>query len=128
MEALAAKDKNVVALMQKADTLAKQFDALMARADELTKRQLELESVRERLGQVDELAKKSAWQMDTLKQSRQELEVLRKEIQDFHKSHAEVVSLRDKIGADRRAFESFSERVTAMMARAPELDGKMDAI
>ncbi|MFI5302786.1 MAG: hypothetical protein ACHREM_32250, partial [Polyangiales bacterium] len=128
LQALTAKDKSLIALAQKSDGLTKQFETLFTQADELTKRQLALETIRERLGQVDDLAKKTSWQMDSLKQSRQDLEVLRKEIQDFHKSHAEVAELRDKLGADRRAFEVFGERVTAMAARAPELEAKMDAI
>ena len=101
MEALAAKDKNLVALTQKVDGLTKRFETLFAQADELTKKQLALETLHERLGQVDELAKKTTWQMDALTQSRQDLDVLRKEVQEFYKSHAEIAQLRDKLGADR---------------------------
>ena len=100
MEALAAKDKNLIALTQKVDGLTKRFETLFAQADDLTKKQLALETLHERLAQVDELAKKTSWQMDSLKQSRQDLDVLRKEVQDFYKSHAEIAQLRDKLGAD----------------------------
>ena len=127
MDALAAKDKNLIALGQTTDSLTKQFETLFAQSDELTRRQLALESMRDRLAEVDDLAKKTAWQMQSLKQTRQDLEGLRKEIQEFHTSHADVARLRDKLGADRRAFEAFDERVTAMSARAPELEAKMEA-
>ena len=94
MEALAAKDKNLIELTQKVDGLSKRFEALFAQADDLTKKQLALETLHERLGQVDDLAKKTTWQMDSLRQSRQDLDVLRKEIQEFYKSHAEAAKLR----------------------------------
>lgn len=128
METLAAKDKHLVALSQKADVLSKHFETLFVQSDELGKKQLALETLHERLGQVDDLAKKTTWQIDSLKQTRQDLDVVRKEIQDFHKSHVEVGQLRDKLGADRRGLEAFGERLNAMSTRAPELEAKMDAI
>ena len=60
MEALTAKDKNLIALTQKVDGLTKRFDTLFVQADELTKKQLALESLHEQLGQVDDLAKKTS--------------------------------------------------------------------
>src|SRR6266851_3432601 len=128
MEALAAKDKNLVALSQTVDGLAKRFEALFAQADDLARKQLALETLHEQLAEVDELSKKTTWQMDALRQSRQDLDVLRKEVQDFYKSHAEIAQLRDKLGADRQALEAFGDRMTAMSMRAPELEAKMDAI
>src|SRR5262249_40841883 len=96
--------------------------------DDLTKKQLALETLNDRLGQVDELAKKTSWQMDALKQSRQDLDALRAEVQEFYKSHAEISKLRDKLGSDRLALEAFGDRMTALSTRAPELEAKMDAI
>src|SRR4051812_45402915 len=101
MEALAAKDKNLIELSQKIDGMSKRFEALFTSADELTKKQLALENLNERLGQVDELAKKTSWQLDSLRQSRQDLDALRKEIQEFYTSHGEAAKLADKLGADR---------------------------
>ena len=76
MEALAAKDKNLIALSQKVDGLTKRFDALFAQADDLTKKQLALETLHEQLGQVDELSQEEpSCQMDSLRQSRQDLDV-----------------------------------------------------
>ena len=71
MQALAAKDKSLVALSDKTDGLNKRFETLFSQSDELTRKQLSLETLHERLGQVDDLAKKTAWQMDSLRQSRQ---------------------------------------------------------
>ena len=45
MDALVAKDKNLVSLSQKVDGLAKRFEALFASADDLTKKQLSLEAL-----------------------------------------------------------------------------------
>ena len=128
MEALSAKDKNLISLSQKVDGLTKRFDALFAQADDLTKKQLALDTLHEQLGQVDELSKRTVVHMDSLRQSRHDLESLRQEIQDFYKSHVEIVKLRDKLGADRVALEAFNERMTALATRAPELEAKMDAI
>ena len=75
MEALTAKDKNLIALTQKVDGLTKRFDSLFVQCDDLTKKQLALDSLHEQLGQVDDLAKKTVGQMDSLKQSRQDLDV-----------------------------------------------------
>ncbi len=112
MDALGAKDKNLLELAQKLDLLTKRIDSLFAQSDELTRKQVALESLHERLGQVDELAKKTTWQLDALRQSRTDLDVLRKEVQDFYKSHAEIAQLRDKLGSDRVALEAFGDRVT----------------
>ena len=128
MSALAAKDKSLIELTQKVDALTKRFESLFAQADDLTKKQLALETMRERLAQVDELSKRTSWQMDALRQSRQDLDVLRKEIQEFYKSHGEAAKLADKLGADRVGLEAFGTRMTAFAAQAPELEAKMDAI
>ena len=58
--------------------------------------------------------------MDSLRQSRTDLEVLRKEIQAFYKSHAEAAKLAETLGADRLGLEAFGERMTAFCgARRP---------
>src|SRR5206468_3897229 len=79
-------------------------------------------------GQVDELAKKTSWQLDSLRQSRQDLDALRKEIQEFYTSHGEAAKLADKLGADRVGLEAFTERISTFAASTPELEAKMDAI
>ena len=63
-----------------------------------------------------------------MKQSRQDLEQLRNEIAEFHKSHAEAAQLRDKLSADRASLEAFGERATTLLSRTPELESKMDAV
>ena len=80
------------------------------------------------MGQVDELSKRTGWQLETLRESRQDLEVLRKEIQAFYKSQTETSQLRDKIAADRTAFEGFFGRVDEFKRSMPELDSRIDAI
>jgi chromosome segregation ATPase len=128
MSALAEKDKSFIALTQRVDALTKRFEALLGQADELTQKQLAFETLHERFADVDALARNTSAQMAALGQSRQDLDVLRKEVQDFYRSHAEIVQLRDKLGADRLALEAFGDRMNAMAARAPELEAKMNAI
>ena len=106
----------------------KQVHGLLSQADELQKKQAGLDILQERLAQVDELSKRAGWQLETLKESRQDLDVLRKEIQAFYKSQTETAHLRDKIAADRTAFEGFFGRVDQFKRSMPELDSRIDAI
>jgi len=87
-----------------------------------------LDGLQDSLGQVDELAKRTAWQYDNLKQSRQDLETLRKEIQDFYKSHAAAVQLRDRLGADSRGARGVPRTHHHVQRGVPELDARMDGI
>ena len=128
MEALGVKERNLSQLHQKADVLNQNFQGLSVQADELAKKQAGLDMLEDRLAQVEELSKRTALQQETLKQGRQELETLRGDIQAFHKSHAEVAQLGDKLAADRDALEAFSERMTALMLRTPQLDATLNAI
>ena len=75
-------------------------------ADELAKKQAGLDMLQGRLAQVEELAKRTALQQETLKQGRQELETLRGDIYKFHESHAQVARLGDKLAARPRRARS----------------------
>ena len=110
---------------QKVDGLTKRFETLFAQADELTKKQLVARGAARaarRRSTTSPRRRRGRW--TRCEQSRQDLDVLRKEIQDFYKSHAEIAKLRDKLGADRLALEAFGERMTAFAARAPELEAQ----
>src|ERR1043166_7366458 len=98
MGTLSAKEKNLLALDQKVDGINKRIEALLASAEDLTRKQTQLEALNERLVQGDELSKRPSWQMDSLKQTRQDLDVLKNDVQAFYKSHAEIAQLRDKLG------------------------------
>ena len=128
METLAARERNVATVSQRVDAIGKQMHELSGQADELQKKQASLDSLQEGLAQVDDLAKKTAWQFESLKASRQDLETLRKEIQEFYKSHAAATQLRDKLSADRSALETFLERLTTFSVGVPELQAKLEAI
>jgi len=128
MEALGVKERNFSQLHQKVDVLNQSFQGLSVQADELAKKQAGLDMLQDRLAQVEELAKRTALQQETLKQGRQELETLRGDIYKLHESHAQVAQLGDKLAADRSAFEAFSERMTAFMHQTPELDATLNAI
>ncbi|MSO83633.1 MAG: hypothetical protein EXQ53_10120 [Acidobacteria bacterium] len=128
MEALGTKERNLSQIHQKVDTLGQHFQGLSVQADELAKKQAGLEMLHERLGQVEELARRTALEHETLKQGRQELETLRGDIHEFHKSHAQIAGLRDSQAADRAALDAFSGRMTAFMVRTPQLDATLNAI
>jgi chromosome segregation ATPase len=128
VEAVATKDKAMLLLGQRADVLAKKFDEMTVQADDLAKKQATLDSLSARLSQVDEMSKRVGWQFDSIRQSRQDVEVLRKEIQDVYKSFADVTQLRDRVGNDRAALEAFGERMNAFLLRVPELEAKIDGL
>ena len=95
--------------------------ALNASADDLQRKQTRSTALQESLGQVDELAKRTAWQYENLKQSRQDLDPLRKEIQDFYKSHADGrAAARSARRPTARSLEAFLERTTAFSAELPD--------
>ena len=56
MDAMAAREKHLSLLSQRADELSKEFQALVSQTDDLSKKQANLESLQERLAQMDELA------------------------------------------------------------------------
>ena len=128
MLAFSAKDRDLIALGERVDGLTKRFEVLFDRSDELTRRQLSLETLHERLAQVDALAKKTSWQMESLRQSRLDLDVLRREVQEFDASRSDVARLSDKLGADRLALEAFVERMAAFSTDAPDLEVQLEAI
>src|SRR5207237_814941 len=74
--ALTAKDRDFSGLMQRIDVASERFEALLASADDLAAKQLALEPLAERLEQVDDLAKKTSWQLESLRESRQDLDTL----------------------------------------------------
>ena len=128
MSALGEQEKFLSSLAQRVEGLSKRFEELFAQSDELTTRQLTLEGLHEGFAQVDELAKKASSQMDWLRQGRQELEVLRKDLLEFHESHATVTRLSAELAADRQTLQTFGEQLTAVSTRAPELEAKVDGI
>ena len=64
MEALPVRDRLAASMGQKVDQLSKQMQALTTNADELVQKQTALDGLQESLGQVDELAKRTAWQYE----------------------------------------------------------------
>ena len=60
IEALAAKDRDLVALSEKVDGIGSRFDTVLAQLGDVAKKQIALESLDDRLAHVDELLKKTA--------------------------------------------------------------------
>ena len=128
IKALSARERHLAPLGKRVDGLSKAFEGLLARAGELSTKQADLESLGERLTEVDALSKQTTTQFEGLKQTRNDLDRLRVDIQDFHKSHAEAVRLRDQMGADRSALEGFIGRISEFKARTPEIEARLDTV
>jgi chromosome segregation ATPase len=128
METLAAADKSVAQLVQRAETIAKHFETLSAESDDLMQKQSLVESLNERLLQIEELSSGTASQLANLNRSQHELQALRADIVDCRKQHAEATRLRDELASDRTVFEAFSAQVAAFMAKMPEIDSRMGAV
>ena len=123
-----AKEESLALLQQKAENLGKGFEVLTNSAEHLARKQSGLESLAEQLAQVDTLGKRTATQHQSLMQSQQDLDAVRRDLADFHTAYAEAVQLRDKLAIDRTALESFAERTSTMLARTPDLEARLDAV
>ena len=108
--------------------LGKKTDGLEARVDKLQQKQTDLESLQDRLNQVDELSNRTGAQFDALQKSRADLETFQEEIQAFHTSRAEITEVAGQLAVDRTAFEGFVQRVADFQQRLPGLDSEMDSI
>ena len=103
------------ALAQRIDGIGRDFQILGGQADALAQKQTTLESLAERLAEVDELSKRTLTQQDALLKSRADLEQVRLEIQDLHQAHVEAARLADTLGRDRAALEAFAAQATALL-------------
>lgn len=128
MSAFAEQEKSRSTMAQGVEELCKRFEELFLQSDELTRRQIKLEGLHERLEQVDDLAKEASSQIAWIRQGRQDLDVLRKDVLEFHESRTEIAQLNAELAADRQALLAFSERMNAVATRAPELDAKVDVV
>ena len=62
VDGLAVTDRAVTGLTQKVGGLDKQVHGLLSQTDELQKKQAGLDTLQDRLAQVDELSKRTGWQ------------------------------------------------------------------
>ena len=125
---LQARQKDLGTLGQRTEGLEKQFVDLTGQADELRKKQMELDTLRDSLVQVDELTKRTRYQFGALEKNRTDLEGMRTEIQVFYKTHGEVSKTIASLSADKTTFEGFLRRTDDFRRQIPVLDSKMDAI
>ncbi|MCW5656573.1 MAG: hypothetical protein KIT60_02610 [Burkholderiaceae bacterium] len=128
VKGLMAKQDTLLSMERKADAVNKAFAAWSAKADELSARHAAVEALAAQLAQVETLGKRTAAQHDSLLQSQQEIDAMRRALDEFRQSHAEAVLLRDRLAVDRAALDSFGERAAAMMSRVPELDARIQAV
>lgn len=128
MGALAGQEKDLAGIAQGIEGVAKRFEDLLAQSDELTKRQLALDSLQEQLTEVDALAKKTSRQMDWLRQGREEVEALRMEVLEFQESHAGAAQLGADLAGYRQVLQAVDQRMAAVSARTPELEARVDGI
>ncbi len=128
VQGVLTRDKDLVAMQREVETLAKSFTTLTANADELSRKQSQLDSLAGELAQVDALGKRTAAQHEKLLQSQRDFDAARGELADFHREHAEAAQMRDKLVLDRAELDAFSERTTAMLSRTPELQARLDEV
>ena len=98
------------------------------RAAELEQKQTGLESLQDRLHQVDELSTRTGAQFDALQKSRADLETFQEEIHAVHRSRDDITKAAGKLAADRTAFEGFVQRVDGFYRHIPGLDSKIEAV
>ena len=122
---LDAKTAGVAKLQQDADALARRFETLTTQSEQLVDKQTALESLHERLTIVDDLAKQTSFRYDSLRQSRADLETLRRDVHELHKSTQEASQLRDRLAADRTALEAFGTRMAGFRAQVPLIESEM---
>ena len=115
-------------MTRKIHGLEKQLYGLLTRAAELEQEQTGLESLQDRLNQVDELSTRTGAQFDALQESRADLETCQQEIDALHTSRDTVTKSAEQLEAQRTVFERFVARVDDFQQRLPELESKMDAI
>jgi chromosome segregation ATPase len=126
--ALAAQEKDLDRIADGIEVVSKRFEALFAQSDQLAGRQLVLDGLHQQLADLDALGKKTSWQMEWLRQGREEMDALRKDILDFQESHARLAQLRADLSVNRDALEAFGVRMTAASARMPELEATVGGI
>jgi chromosome segregation ATPase len=122
MDSLLARDQAMSALAQRVDAIGKDFQALGTQADALALKQTTLESLGERLADVDALSQRLLLQQGALLKSRGDLERMREEVHGLHQSHADAARLVDTLAQDRAALEAFAGQATELLVKAPELE------
>jgi chromosome segregation ATPase len=128
MGALAGQEKDLAGIAQGISGVSRRFEDLLAQSDELTTKQLALDTLHEQLKDVDALAKKTSGQLDWLRQGREEVDALRKEVLEFQQSHAGAAQLGADLAGYRQALQAIGDRMTTVSARTPELEAQVDTI
>jgi chromosome segregation ATPase len=126
--ALAGQEKDLAGIAQGIEVVSKRFEDLLAQSDELTSRQLVLDGLHEQLAALNALAKKTSSQMDWVRQGREDMEALRKDVLVFQESHVNVMQLRADLAVDQQALQALGARLTAVSDRTPELEATVDGI
>jgi chromosome segregation ATPase len=127
-QTLATEGERAAGMRVDVDALATRLDALGAQVEAVDRQQAALAPLEERLERVDDLARQTSVRYDSLRQSRHEVEGLRRELQEFHRAHADAALLRDRLAGDRTALEALAARVVAARAEAPALVQQLDAL
>jgi chromosome segregation ATPase len=128
MGALAEQEKDLAGIARGIDGVSQRFEGLLAQSDELAGRQLAVDRLHEQLTDVDALARKTASQADWLRQGREDVEALRRDLLEFQHFRADAGELGTDLSACRQELQAFGERMTAVSARAPELEATVDGI
>ncbi len=125
---MAARVPEVDQLRDRVTALSAQMAEHDGRASEVAVKMSSLDEIRDQLVSVEEMSRRATWQMESLKNARLDLEELRADIETFYREQAEASQLRDKLGAERAALETFLDRMGAFAVQVPDLDDRMNAI
>jgi chromosome segregation ATPase len=119
LDAVTTNDETVRSLGEKTDALAQRFGGLAAQAQSLEGKQAVLTTVEQRLDQVEALAKRADWQLESLLEHRREVEHLKSAFQEFDSVYGRARALTDGLRAEKQELAQLVDRTTSFMRELP---------
>ncbi len=126
--ALAARDRSIAAMSQQIDELEARAGVLGSSIAELQEKQAALSNLKAQLVDVEDFARRTTGQFETLRALREELVALKQQMDAFHKTHAEAAQMRDALDTNRTVFGAFLDRMDGFRVLMPELDARLNTI
>jgi len=126
--ALAVRDRSIVTMAQQIDALENRTAALGAGIAGLQEKQATLDDLRAKLTDVEDFARTTTQQYAAMRSVRDDLALLKQQLDVFHKAHAEAAQMRDSIEMNRLNFTAFLDRMDGFRALMPELDARLNTI
>ena len=126
--AVSEQDKQVAVVARQVEGVTRRFELLASQADELSRKQVALEGMRDQIAHVNGLARLASGQMDALRQGQRDLDTLRQSLQELTVSNASLAKLRSELQDERAALEAFDQQMSSMSERTSALNAKMDVV